>query len=188
MPQPENSHTLYKNTYHWLCWTKKIIYLWEVSSWSKSAELLIRRVENSHSGQGSYWERSWVVSRISKSLFRDAPATVPEHVLTCGFRRKSSSLDRAPKERDSVLLNSSVSFLVILPSISCETCVTYASVIPGTNAFCDWLFLALSYVCLETAANFRLFLRNALALEERKSSKMLKLNWYFILKWILDRI
>ena len=34
----------------------------------------------------------------------------------------------------------------------------YFSVIPGTNVLCDWLFLGLSCVSLETAAKFFLLL------------------------------
>ena len=53
-------------------------------------------------------------SRFSTSLFRDDPGTVPGHIRTCGLRRNSSSLDGAPKIRDSVRLNSWDSFLVTL--------------------------------------------------------------------------
>ena len=95
---------------------------------------------------------------------------VPGSLVHCSgmfperFRRVSVSVgsreirlnywDRAPKIRDSVLLNSWDSFLVTLPSISSEFCVMYSPVIPGTNMVCDWLFLGCSCVSLETAANF----------------------------------
>ena len=71
--------------------------------------------------------------------------------------------------RDFVLLNSFDSFLRTLPLISSEPCVMYSSVILGTDVFCDWPFLGLtSYVSLETAANFRLFLNVAVLLEGKK--------------------
>ena len=95
---------------------------------------------------------SWF--QFSKSLFRDVSGTVPESFRICGFKRNSSNIDRAPKMRDSIPLNSWDSFSVNLPSFSSETCVTYYSIIPETNVFCDWLFLDYSCVCLEPAANF----------------------------------
>ena len=113
-------------------------------------------------------------SRFSKSLFRVVPGTVPQHVRTCRFTRKSSSLDRAPKIRDSVRLNSWDSFLLTSPSISSETWVMYYSVIPGTHVFCDWLFPAISCVSVETAANFRLFLGVSINLEEGQTSIVVK--------------
>ena len=68
--------------------------------------------------------------------------------------------------RDSIRLNSWDSFLVILPSISSETCVIYYSLILGTDVFRDWPFLGFSScVSLVTAANFRLFLNVAIFLK-----------------------
>ena len=113
-------------------------------------------------------------SRFSKSLFRDVPGTLPEHVRTCRFRRNPSSLDRTPKIRDYIRLNSWDSFLVTVPSISYETWVMYSSVIPGTSLFKDRLFLALSFVSLETSANFQLFLSVATILEKKKSATVEK--------------
>ena len=136
--------------------------LWEVSSGSELVRLLARQAENSTSGWGSFWNWSPLGSWFSTSAFRNVPGTVPEHARTCGFKRNSSNLDRAPKMRDFVLLNSWYSFLVNLPSISSETCATYSSVILGADEFCDWLFLGNSCVSLDTAANFRLFLNVAI--------------------------
>ena len=82
--------------------------------------------------------------------------------------------DRAPKIRDSNWLNSWDSFLVTLPSISSDTWVMYSSVIPGTNVFGAWLFLAFSWVSLETAANYRFFVSVAIISEEGKSSTVVK--------------
>ena len=83
----------------------------------------------------------------------------------CWFERNSSKLDRASDMRDSIRLNSWDSFLVILPSISSETCVIYSSLILGTDVFRDWPFLGFSScVSLVTAANFRLFLNVAIFL------------------------
>ena len=150
------------------CWFYKIVLqqhyfnftmitFWEVPSGSESTELLVRQTENSTSGWGSIWKRSSVGSRFSKSLFQDVPGTVPESDRTSGFKRNSSDLGRAPRMRDSVLLNSWDSFLVTLPLISSETSVIYSSVIPGTDLFLYWLFLGCYCVSLEMSANFRLF-------------------------------
>ena len=91
-------------------WNVEIL-VWQVSSASQSTELLVQQAEISTAGWGSLWERSPVGSWFCKSLFRDVTGTVPENVRTCGFKRNSSNLDRAPKMRDSVLLNSWDSFL-----------------------------------------------------------------------------
>ena len=107
-------------------------------------------------------------SWFSAFVFRNVPGTVPERVRICGFQRKSSNLDRAPKMRESVLLNSWDSFLVTLPSISSEKCVIYSSLSLGTDVFPDWPFLGCSScVSFVTAANFPLFLNVAIFLEEK---------------------
>ena len=124
--------------------------------------LWILAAEDACSGWGSLWESSSFVPWFPTFVFRNAPGTVPECVRICGFRRNSSNLDRVPKMRDSVLLNSWDSFLVTLPSISSETFVIYSLLILGTDVFRDWPFLGCSScVCLVTAANFRLFLNVA---------------------------
>ena len=111
---------------------------------------------------GSFWERSPLGSWFSTSAFRNVPETVPENVRTCGLKRNLSNLDRAPKMRNYVLLNSWHSFLVTLPSISSGTCATYSSGIPRADVFCDWLFLGYSCASSATTANFRLFLNVAI--------------------------
>ena len=90
------------------------------------------------SGWGSLWESSSFVPWFSTFVFWNVSRTVPVCVRICGFRRNSSNLDRAPKMRDSVRLNSWDSFLVTLLSISSETCVIYSSFILGTDVF-SWL-------------------------------------------------
>ena len=72
--------------------------------WAVHTARVVRRVPTS--GQGSSEERSPVVSRFSELLFLDVPGTATEQVRSCGFGRNSSSFDKAPKIRDSVLLNS----------------------------------------------------------------------------------
>ena len=115
------------------------------------------------SGWGSLWESSSFVPWFSTFVFRNVAGTVPECVVICGFKRKSSNLERAPKMRHSVLLNSWDSFLVTLHSTSSETCVIYSSLILATDVFRDWPFLGCSFcVSLVTAANFRLFLNVAI--------------------------
>ena len=112
---------------------------------------------------GSLWESSSFVPWFSTFVFRNVLGTVPECVRICGFKRKSSNLDRVPKMRDYVLLNSWDIFLGTLSSISSETCVIYSSLNPGTDVFRDWPFLGCSScVSLERAANFRLFLNVAI--------------------------
>ena len=73
--------------------------LWQVSSGSKSTEVLVLHVENSTLGWESFWGRYPEGSRFSRSLFRHVPETVPESIRSCGFKRSSSNLDRAPKMR-----------------------------------------------------------------------------------------
>ena len=76
-----------------------------------------------------------------ESLFVDVRGTATEQVRSCGFRRISSSIDKAPKIRHSVRLNSFEGFLFILPSMSSETWEMYSWAISGSSVFCDWLFL-----------------------------------------------
>ena len=106
-------------------------------------------------------------------VLRNVPGTLPESVGICGLERNSSNLDRAPKTRDSVLVNSWDTFLVTLHSISSETCVIHSPVILGADVFCDWLFPVISCVSLATAANFRLFLIAAIT-SRKKCSTVVK--------------
>ena len=112
--------------------------------------------------------RSLVFHVCVPECSRNVSGTFPECVVICWFERNSSNLDRAPKMRDSVRLNSWHSFLVFLPSICSETCVIYSSLILGTDVFRDWPFLGFSScVSLVTAANFRLFLNVAIFLKRK---------------------
>ena len=99
--------------------------LWGYSSTSELCRWPEWWEEYATSGQGSFREWSPVGSRFSELLFLEFPGTATEQVRTCGFGRNSSSLDRAPKIRDSVRLNSLENFLVTLPSISSETWEMY---------------------------------------------------------------
>ena len=98
------------------------------------------------------------------------PERFRKSVCACGLKRNSSNLNRALKIRDSVLLNSWNSLLVM-----------YSSTTPTTNVFCDWLFLVISCVSLETTANFSLFLSAAI-LPKEKSQQLVKtdLIFYFL--------
>ena len=129
-----------------------------------------------HFGTGVVQGTTPVGSPFSELLFLDVPGTATQQVRLCGFRRNSSSLDKAPKMRDSVQLSSWESFSVTLPSIFSETRVIYSSVISGLSVFCDWLFLVFSGVSLETAANFLLFLKVAMILRE-KFCQLWRLSW-----------
>ena len=148
-----------------VCSITPVIVSW-VSPVSESIEWRDWQTEGPTSGWGSLWESSSFVPWFSTFMFRNVPGTVSECVRICWFKRNSSNLDRAPKMRDSVLLNSWDSFLLTLPSISSETCVIYSSLILGTDVFRDWPLLGFSScVSLATAANFRLFLNVAIFLK-----------------------
>ena len=146
--------------------------------------------EISTSGPGSSEGRSSLVPWFSKLLLLEVPGATTEQVRTCGFKRNSSSFDKAPKIRDSVLLNSFESFLVTLPSISSETWEIYSWVSSGSRTFGALPLLVLSGVSLETAANFLLFLNVAMLLGENLFScedwifyfiffiQMMLLVWY----------
>ena len=169
-----------------ICWhlgrTSNLFYrrsnysLWWVSSSSEQFRLPEWWEGIIALGHGLFRERSPVSSRFSESLFLDVPGTATEQVRTCGFRRKSLSLDKAPKIRDSVRLNSFESFLVTLPSISSETWEMYSCASSGSSVFCDWLFLVFSRVFLETAAKILLIVRVAMILRA-KSCQLWRLNW-----------
>ena len=90
----------------------------------------------------------------------------------------SSSLDRAPKIRDSVRLNSFENFLVNLPSIYSKTWEICSWAVSGTSVFCDWRFLVPSGVSPETGAIFLLFLKVAIILRA-KSCQQWRRNWIF---------
>ena len=92
-----------------------VIRTWWVSSSSESYKLLGWQADNTASGQGSPMERSPVGSRFSEPFFLDVPETATEKFRTCGLRRNSSSLDKAPKMHESVWLNSLQSCLLTLP-------------------------------------------------------------------------
>ena len=100
-------------------------------------------------------------------------------VRTCGFRRTSSTLDKAPKLRDSVRLKFLESLSVTFPSISSETWAMYSSAITGSSMFFDSLFLVYFGACLKTAVTFPLFLNVAMILRE-KLCQLWKLNWFFV--------
>ena len=148
-----------------VCSITPVIVSW-VSPVSESIEWRDWQTEGPTSGWGSLWESSSFGPWFSTFMFRNVSGTVSECVRICWFKRNSSNLDRAPKMQDSILLNPWDSFLVILPSISSETCVIYSSLILGTDVFRDWPFLGFSSCdSLVTAANFRLFLNVAIFLK-----------------------
>ena len=136
---------------------------------------------NSTSGPGSSEGRSSLVPWLSKLLLLEVPGATTEQVRTCGFKRNSSSFDKAPKIRDSVLLNSFESFLVTLPSISSETWEIYSWVSSGSRTLGAFPLLVLSGVSLETAANFLLFLNVAILLGENLFSCE---DWIFLLYFL----
>ena len=132
------------------------------------------------SGWGSLWESSSFVTCFPTFVFRNVPGTALECAVICWFKRNLSNLDRAPKMRDSVRLNSWDSFLNNLLSICSETSVIYFSLILGTDVFRDWPFLRFSScVSLVTAANFRLFL-NVTTFLKGKSYAVMKTELFCI--------
>ena len=88
-----------------------LVIMWQSSSGFESVRLLARQPGNSTIARGSLWERYSFCCGLFTSAFRDIPA----NVRTCGFKRNSCNLERAPKMRDSVLLNSRGSFLELFP-------------------------------------------------------------------------
>ena len=165
-------------------WRLGHLILWGHSStsalfwWPESWE------EYTTSGQGSFRGRSQLSSRFSELLFLDVPGTAMEHVRTCGFRRNSSSSDKAPKIQDSVRLKSFENFLVTLPLISSETWEVYTWTNSGSSVFWALLFLVLSVVFLETAASFLLFLKVAIVLRETiLSAVKTELKFHFVQQW-----
>ena len=157
----------------------KILFLSRATFGPEFCVIWLRKMPAS--GWVSLWESSSFVPWFSTFVFRSVPGTFQECVRICGFKRNSFNLDRAPKMRDSVLLNSWDSFLVILPSISSET-VIYSSLILGRNVFRDWPFLGRSScVSLVTAANFRLFLNVAIFLNGKNATQLWRLNWFLLL-------
>ena len=166
--------------------SKLVFYvkLWGASSGSESIERRDWQTEGPTSGWGSSWERSSFGSWFSTFVFRNVPGTVPECVRICGFKRNSSNLDKAPKMRDSVLLNSWDSFLATMPSISSKTCVIYSSLILRTDVFRDWPFLGCSScVSLVVAANFRLFL-NVDIFGRENATQLWRLNYFLFVNQV----
>ena len=136
-------------------------WLWGPTSGPEFCVVWLRK--RPASGWRSLWESSSFVPWLSTFVFRNVSGTVPECIRICWFRKNSSNLDRARKMRDFVRLSSWDSFLVTLLSISSETCVICSTLILGMDVFRDWPFLGCSScVSLVTAANFRLFLNDAI--------------------------
>ena len=104
--------------------------------------------DRDHSGSDPRW-----VPRFLSCCSRMFPERFWRKTVLAGSEEICRVLEKHPK-----YVTPSDSFLVTLPFVSSDTCVMYSSVIPGTNVFCDWRFLAFSRVSQETAANFRLFL------------------------------
>ena len=118
-------------------------------------------MEASTLGRGSFRERCSIGSWFSMFMFQDVPGTVPDCTRNFGFRRNSSSLDRASRIRLSVLVNPY--FFVTLLSISSDNWVIYTSFILGTAEFRNWLFPGdLSRLSPATAAKFLLLLKVAI--------------------------
>ena len=142
--------------------------------WAYRQKTLFR--DGGHSGNDPQ-----LVPNFHSSFFRYVSGTILESVRTCVFKSNSSNLDRAPRMRDFVLLNSWDSFLVTLSAISSETCAIYSSLILGMDVFRDWPFLGCSScVSLVMAANFCLFLNVAIFWRE-KATQLWRLNYLYLL-------
>ena len=108
-------------------------------------------------------------------VFRDVSGTTLEWPWISRSRRNSSSPDRGPKMRLSVLLISRDNFLITLPSHSCDTWVVESSDNLVTLVFCAWLLLGCSsWFSFLRAGNILLFPGTAIF-----STKVLKSdqNW-----------
>ena len=114
-------------------------------------------------GWGSLWGQSSFVPWFSPYAFRDVSEADPEWFWINGFKRNSSSRDRAPKLRISLLLNSLDNFFLTLPSISSETCLILSFCVLGTVVFCASLLPGCSsWFSLLRASSFHLFLKTAI--------------------------
>ena len=98
------------------------------------------------SSWGLIWERSSFGSWFSILEFQDVSGTDLEWSRTSGFRRNSSSLEKAPNVRRSVLLNSWENFFVTLPSTSSDTWEIKSSCNLGTFVSGTWIFLDVPHV------------------------------------------
>ena len=102
-------------------------YVWRVVSWSESLRLLLVQAENFISEEGLFREWSPMGSRCSDLLLLDVPGTATEQVRICGFRRISSSIEKAHKLLDSVRQILGKVFFVTRFSISSQTFVMYSN-------------------------------------------------------------
>ena len=138
--------------------------------WLRIRKLRFRLMEVLTPGCGSFWEQSSFSSWFSPLEFRDNLETVPDFTQTCGFRRNLSYLQRVPRTRLSVLLNSWDNFFVTAFYLLWHLTDIVLRVNPGTAASRDWLFLGCSFwISLAIAANFRLYL--SVAVFERKNNR-----------------
>ena len=127
--------------------------------------------ETPTSGWESFWEWSSFVPWLPLSKIRDVSGAVPGWTRGCGFWTHSSSGDKAPKMRPSLLLNSQDSFCVTLASTSSDTWVKNSSWTLKKFVFRAWSFLgSSSWSSLLTAGNFLLFLRVVISEERKKYS------------------
>ena len=141
------------------------LILHDASSGSEFYRDRVKKVPTS--GWGSFWERYSFVFWFSPLEFCDVSRKDPECTRTCGLRRNSSNLKRAPRIRLSVPLNSWDTFFVTLPPISSDSWVIYSSWIPAINVFRDWLLLEPSlWLFLMMAASFHLCLSVAIPKEK----------------------
>ena len=104
----------------------------------------------------------------------------PEKHWTSGLNRNSSSWEKSPTFRLSVLLNSFESFFVTRPSTSSDACVIYFFCDLGTLVFCARLLpRCSSQTFLLNVAGFRLFLRVAILYGKNKGQQ-LRLTYLFV--------
>ena len=97
------------------------------------------------------------------SAIRDVSGAIQEWTCISGFRKNSSSRDKTPKMRLSVLMISLDNFFPNLPSISSETWVIWSSCDLGAIDFFAHLFLACSSkLSLFRAASYGWFLNVAI--------------------------
>ena len=129
------------------------LYLSEVSSGLDSCKDWLK--ETSTLGWGSLWKRFSFIPWFSLFEFPDVSGTWPERTRASGFRRNSSTCDKALKMRPSIVLSSWGIFFVTPSSVFSDTWVKYSSWIPGDFVFWTRLFLGWSsWLSLLTAVNF----------------------------------
>ena len=148
--------------------------MWWVSSCSESFRLLGWQAENTASGDRDRLgnDPQWVPGFLSRCSW-----IIPEQLRKRPHLRDQMKFIKFRQSTQNAWLRPAEFFRKFFGDS--ETWEMYSWAIPGSNVFRDWLFLVISGVSLETAANFLLFLNFSMILRE-KLCQLWRLNWFFI--------